>query len=131
MEIIRSGSRSSVKLSPDYFTGTARLDAVIDEHQGANVTCGHVTFEPSARTNWHTHPKGQAIIITFGLGLVQKEGGPIEEVRPGDVVWFEPGERHWHGASPNTAMSHFAVQELENGKTVEWLEPVSDAQYSR
>lgn len=131
MEIIRSGTRPSGKVPADAFTGTVRLDPIIDQHDPSRITCGHVTFEPGARTNWHTHPVGQALIITFGVGWVQREGGPIEEVRPGDVVWFPPHEKHWHGAAPATAMSHFAIQEISDGKTVDWLEPVTDAQYKK
>jgi quercetin dioxygenase-like cupin family protein len=95
------------------------------------LNAGSVTFEPGARTAWHTHPLGQTLIITAGLGWVQTEGGQIEEVRPGDVVWFPPGEKHWHGATPNTAMTHIAVQESLNGKNVDWMEKVSDAQYGK
>jgi len=93
------------------------------------VQGAHVTFEPGARTAWHTHPLGQTLLVTSGLGRVQRAGGPVEEVRPGDVVWFEPGEKHWHGASPDTAMTHIAVQEVRDGRTVDWLEHVTDAQY--
>ncbi|WP_297327157.1 cupin domain-containing protein [uncultured Bartonella sp.] len=131
MEIKRSGSRPSGKVPAEFFTGTVRLDPAIDLHQGSNLLAGHVTFEPGARTNWHTHPKGQAIIITFGRGWIQREGGPVEEVSAGDIVWFEPGEKHWHGASPESAMSHYAIQETVNGKSADWLEPVSDEQYKR
>lgn len=131
MEIIRSGTRSSIHVPAEYFTGKVRLDPVIDAHEGSSLLAGHVTFEPGARTNWHTHPRGQALIITFGRGYVQRDGGPVEEIKQGDVVWFTPGERHWHGAAPDTAMSHFAIQEQVNGSPVDWLEPVSDAQYNK
>lgn len=131
MEIKRSGSRPSGKVPSDYFTGTVRLDPAIDPHEGSNLLAGHVTFEPGARTHWHTHPKGQSIIITFGRGWIQREGGPVEEVYAGDIVWFEPNEKHWHGASPDSAMSHYAIQETVDGKSADWLEPVSDSQYKR
>lgn len=130
MEIKRSGCRPSGKVPADYFTGTVRLDPAIDPHPGSDLLAGHVTFEPGARTNWHTHPKGQALIITFGRGLIQRQGGPVEVVSAGDIVWFEPGEKHWHGASHETAMSHYAIQETVNGKSADWLEPVSDDQYN-
>ncbi|RYG80794.1 cupin domain-containing protein [bacterium] len=127
MEIIRSGARPSGKGPEDWFTGTVRIDPQFSTPTG--VAGNHVTFEPGARTAWHTHPLGQTLIITFGLGRVQREGGPIEEIRPGDVVWFPPNERHWHGASPGTAMSHIAIQESLDGSPVTWLEKVSDAEY--
>ncbi|RYG47725.1 cupin domain-containing protein [bacterium] len=127
MNIYRSGSRPSGKGPEDWFTGTVRIDPLTTTPSG---TAGnHVTFEPGARTAWHTHPLGQTLIVTFGRGLVQREGGPIEEIRPGDVVWFEPNERHWHGASPETAMSHIAIQESLNGSPVTWMEKVTDEQY--
>ncbi|WP_196793536.1 (R)-mandelonitrile lyase [Bartonella tamiae] len=129
MEILRSGTRPSLKGPQEWFTGTVRIDPIIDQHQDSNITSAHVTFEPGARTNWHTHPMGQSLIITFGHGWVQKEGGPIENVKAGDVVWFLPHEKHWHGASATTAMSHIAVQEMKDGKNVDWLEPVSDKDY--
>jgi quercetin dioxygenase-like cupin family protein len=129
MDITRSGSQASRKGPAEWFTGTVRVDPLFQAPDPARVSGGHVTFEPGARTAWHTHPLGQTLIITSGFGRVQREGGPIEEVRPGDIVWFPPGERHWHGASPATAMSHIAIQESLGGKNVDWLEKVSDEQY--
>jgi quercetin dioxygenase-like cupin family protein len=129
MEIKRSGSRPSLKAAADYFTGTVRQDPVIEAPAPARLRATIVTFEPGARTAWHTHPLGQTLLVLSGLGRAQKAGGAIEEIRPGDVVWFAPGERHWHGAAPDVAMSHLAMQEAENGKAVEWLEKVSDAEY--
>ncbi len=129
MNIRKNGSRSSEKGPADWFTGTVRLDTPFQGTGDARIRGATVTFEPGARTNWHTHPLGQTLIVTAGLGRVQREGGPVEEIRPGDVVWFEPGEKHWHGASPTTAMTHIAIQEALEGEVVEWLEPVSDAQY--
>jgi quercetin dioxygenase-like cupin family protein len=131
MQIMRAGSHPSSKGSADWFTGTVRIDPVFPIHEPSRVSAGSVTFEPGARTAWHTHPLGQTLIITSGLGWVQREGGPIEEVRPGDVVWFPPGLKHWHGASPTTAMTHTAIQETVNGKNVDWMEKVSDAQYRK
>jgi quercetin dioxygenase-like cupin family protein len=131
MEIIRSGSQSSRKAPAEYFSGAARLDPLFQPHDPSRVSGGSVTFEPGARTAWHTHPLGQTLIITSGLGWVQRDGGPIEEVRSGDVVWFPPGEKHWHGATPTTAMTHIAIQEWLNGKNVEWSEKVSDEQYRK
>lgn len=129
MDIKRSGSQASSKGSPEYFTGTVRIDPVFSPPEPARVAMALVTFEPGARTAWHTHPLGQTLIVTAGCGRAQREGGPIEEIRPGDVVFFPPGEKHWHGASPTTAMSHYAVQEKLNGSPVDWMEPVSDADY--
>ena len=129
MKIARSGSNASAKGPADWFTGTVRIDALFAPTAGSRAAGNAVTFEPGARTAWHTHPLGQALIVTFGLGRVQREGGPVEEIRPGDVVLFEPGEKHWHGASPTTAMSHIAIQEALNGKPVDWLEHVTDEQY--
>jgi quercetin dioxygenase-like cupin family protein len=129
MDINRNGSRPSVEGPTEWFTGTVRIDPLFDAHEPARAGGASVTFEPGARTAWHTHPLGQTLIITSGSGWVQREGGPIEEVHPGDVVWFEPGEKHWHGASPTTAMSHIAIQEALDGKAVDWLEHVSDEQY--
>jgi quercetin dioxygenase-like cupin family protein len=129
MDIKRSGSRPSAKGPADYFTGTVRIDAPFLTSAPARVSGATVTFEPGARTAWHTHPLGQTLIVTFGSGRVQREGGPIEEIRAGDIVWFPPGERHWHGAAPETAMSHIAIQESLDGKNVEWMEKVSDEQY--
>jgi quercetin dioxygenase-like cupin family protein len=129
MDIHRIGSRPSGKGPSDWFTGTVRIDPLFSAPEPARVNGASVTFEPGARTAWHTHPLGQTLIVTAGLGRVQREGGPIEEIRPGDVVWIPPGEKHWHGASPATAMTHIAIQESLGGKVVDWLEPVSDAQY--
>ena len=129
MDIKRSGSQASTKGSAEYFTGSVRIDPLFGPPEPARATGNHVTFEPGARTAWHTHPFGQALIVTSGCGWVQREGGPVEEVRPGDVVWFEPGEKHWHGATATTAMSHIAIQEKKNGSPVDWLEHVTDGQY--
>ncbi len=129
MNIQKNGSQPSAKGPSDWFTGTVRLDAPFQSTNDARIRGATVTFEPGARTNWHTHPLGQTLIVTFGLGLVQREGGQVEEIRPGDVIWFEPGEKHWHGASPTTAMTHIAIHEAQGGEVVEWLEPVNDAQY--
>jgi quercetin dioxygenase-like cupin family protein len=131
MEITRNGSRPSSKGPEQYFSGSVRVDPVFQVGDPARLNAGSVTFEPGARTAWHTHPLGQTLIVTFGFGWVQHEGGPIEEVRPGDVVWFPPGLRHWHGATPTTAMTHIAVTESLNGKTVDWMEKVSDDQYRK
>jgi quercetin dioxygenase-like cupin family protein len=131
MEIKRSGSRPSTRPPAEYFTGIVRLDPLFQAPEPARVSAASVTFEPGARTAWHTHPLGQTLIVTSGFGWVQREGGPVEEICPGDVVWFPPGEKHWHGASPTTAMTHTAVQEALNGKNVEWLEKVSDHQYRK
>jgi quercetin dioxygenase-like cupin family protein len=130
MDIIRAGSTPSARGPADWFTGTVRIDALFNRCAPDRVQGAHVTFEPGARTAWHTHPLGQTLIVTSGSGRAQREGGPIEIIHPGDVVWFAPGEKHWHGASPETAMTHIALQEVENGKVVDWLEHVSDAQYS-
>jgi quercetin dioxygenase-like cupin family protein len=130
MEIKRVGSQASIKGPADWFTGTVRIDPLfLKVDDPARATGASVTFEPGARTAWHTHPLGQTLIVTAGCGLVQREGGPIEEIHPGDVVWFPPGEKHWHGASPNTAMTHIAIQETLDGKSADWLEHVSDEQY--
>lgn len=129
MDIQRSGDRPSTPAPAEYFTGTVRLDAPFQASAPARVGGATVTFEPGARTNWHTHPLGQTLFITAGLGWVQREGDPIQVVRPGDIVWFAPGERHWHGASSATAMTHIAVAESVDGSAVEWMEPVTDAQY--
>ena len=130
MEIIRAGSRPSGKGPTDWFTGTVRVDPLFNPSAPQRAQGASVTFEPGARTAWHTHPLGQTLIVTSGGGRVQRWGGPIEEIRPGDVVWFAPGEKHWHGAAPDTAMTHIAVHEVQDGKAVDWLEKVSDAQYS-
>lgn len=129
MEIKRNGSRPSQKGPEEYFTGTVRIDPLVQAPGPSRVTAGLVTFEPGARSAWHTHPLGQTLIVTAGLGWTQCEGGPIEEIRPGDVLWCPPGTKHWHGASPDTAMSHIAITEMLNGKNVEWLEKVTDEQY--
>jgi quercetin dioxygenase-like cupin family protein len=129
MDIKRSGSRPSSTGSADYFTGSVRLDPLFEAPEPARVRGAMVTFEPGARTAWHTHPLGQTLIVTAGCGWVQREGGPVAEIRPGDVVWFPPGEKHWHGATATTGMTHIAIQEQLDGKTVEWLEPVSDEEY--
>jgi quercetin dioxygenase-like cupin family protein len=130
MDITRSGAQPSGKGPADWFTGAVRIDPLASPPEPARVACAHVTFEPGARTAWHTHPLGQTLIVTSGCGRVQREGGPIEEIRPGDVVWFPPGEKHWHGASPTTAMSHIAIQEKLNGSPVDWMEKVTDDQYA-
>jgi quercetin dioxygenase-like cupin family protein len=130
MKITRAGSLPSGKGPSDWFTGTVRIDPLWPVTAPARAAGNLVTFEPGARTNWHTHPLGQMLIVTSGRGRVQREGGPVEDIRPGDVVWFEPGERHWHGASPETAMSHIAIQESLDGKAVDWLEPVADGDYA-
>jgi quercetin dioxygenase-like cupin family protein len=129
MEIKRCGSRPSAKGPEEYFTGTVRVDPLFEATDPARARGASVTFEPGARTAWHTHPLGQTLIVASGVGRVQKWGGPIEEIRPGDVVWFEPGEKHWHGASPTGAMTHIAIQEALDGKVVDWMEKVSDEQY--
>ena len=129
MEIKRSGSQPSGKGPADWFTGAVRVDPVIQAAAPARVAAAIVTFEPGARTAWHTHPLGQTLIVTSGGGRAQRLGGPIEEIRPGDIVWIPPGEKHWHGASPTTAMTHVAIQEQLDGRAVDWLEHVSDEQY--
>lgn len=129
MDIKRNGSQPSAKGPAEYFTGSVRIDTPLKGEAPARVGGAIVTFEPGARTAWHTHPLGQTLIVTSGSGLAQREGGPIEEIRPGDVVWFAPGEKHWHGASPATAMTHIAIAEALDGKVVDWLEHVTDAQY--
>jgi quercetin dioxygenase-like cupin family protein len=129
MEIKRAGSQQSAKGPPEWFTGKVRIDPLFQAPDPALVSGASVTFEPGARTAWHTHPLGQTLIVTAGCGWAQRDGGPIEEIRPGDVVWFSPGERHWHGATPTTAMTHVAIQERKNDKVVEWMEKVSDQIY--
>ncbi len=131
MEIKRVGSQPSNKAPADWFTGSVRIDPLIQPVAPARAVAASVTFEPGARTAWHTHPLGQTLIVTSGSGLAQREGGPIEEIRPGDVIWISPGEKHWHGASPTTAMTHIAIQESLDAKVVDWLEKVSDEQYSK
>lgn len=129
MEIKRAGSQSSNKGSADWFTGTVRIEPLFQAPAPARVAGASVSFEPGARTAWHTHPLGQTLIVTAGVGRAQREGGPVEEIRPGDVVWFPPGVKHWHGAAPTTAMTHLAIHESLDGKFVEWMEHVSDAHY--
>src|SRR5436190_23267289 len=129
MQIKRNCSQPSSQGPAEYFTGTARIDPLFQAHDPGRAVGAAVTFEPGARTAWHTHPLGQTLIVTAGAGRVQRWDGPIEEIRPGDVVWFAAGEKHWHGAAPTTAMTHIAVQEQLDGKAVEWLEHVSDQQY--
>ncbi|MBV8129572.1 MAG: cupin domain-containing protein [Planctomycetaceae bacterium] len=131
MDITRIGSQPSAKGPADWFTGTVRIDPLFQTKAPARAAGASVTFEPGARTAWHTHPLGQTLIVTAGCGWVQREGGSVEEVHPGDVVWFPPGEKHWHGASPTTAMTHIAIQEQLDGKVVDWLEHVSDEQYRK
>jgi quercetin dioxygenase-like cupin family protein len=131
MDIKRNGSRPSGKGPEAWFTGTVRVDPLFQVGDPTRVSGGQVTFEPGARTMWHTHPLGQTIIIASGLGWAQSEGGPIEEIRPGDVIWFPPDEKHWHGATATTAMTHIAITESLNGKNVEWMEKVSDQQYRK
>ena len=129
MQIKRNGSQPSGKGPAEYFTGTVRIDPLFEAPDPARVVGASVTFEPGARTAWHTHPLGQTLIVTAGSGRVQRWGGPIEDIRPGDVIWFPPGEKHWHGAAPTTAMTHIAIQERFDGKTVDWMEKVSEEQY--
>jgi quercetin dioxygenase-like cupin family protein len=129
MDIKRNGSNPSTPGPADYFTGTVRLDTPFKAEAPGRVGGAIVTFEPGARTAWHTHPLGQTVIVTSGLGWAQREGGPIEEIRPGDVVWFPPGEKHWHGATDKTAMTHVAIAEAQDGSPVTWLEKVTDDQY--
>ncbi len=131
MEITRNGSRPSSKGPADWFTGAVRIDALFQSRPPARAVAASVTFEPGARTAWHTHPLGQTLVVTSGLGWAQRWGEPVEEIRPGDVVWFPPGEKHWHGATATTAMTHIAIQEALDGKVVEWMEPVADTQYGR
>ena len=131
MNIIRVGSQPSIKGPSEWFTGVIRIDQPFQAPEPARVGGAVVTFEPGARTAWHTHPLGQTLIVTSGCGWAQREGGPVEEIRPGDVIWFEPGEKHWHGAMPTTAMTHIALQEKHDGKVVDWLEKVSDEQYQK
>lgn len=130
MEIKRNGTQAAVRGPAEYFTGVVRIEAPFKASEPARVSGATVTFEPGARTTWHTHPLGQTLIVTAGKGLAQREGGPVEELHPGDIVWFEPGERHWHGAGPTTGMTHIAIAEMQDGRAVDWLEPVSDAEYA-
>ncbi|SLN48713.1 Cupin domain protein [Roseivivax jejudonensis] len=130
MEISRAGTRPSEAANSDYFTGQVRFDPVTRPRDPARHAALVVTFEPGARTNWHTHPLGQTLFVLSGAGLAQTEGGPVHRLRPGDSVWFPPNQKHWHGAGPDTAMSHMAIQEAEDGRAADWLEPVSDADYN-
>jgi quercetin dioxygenase-like cupin family protein len=131
MEIKRSGSQPSGKGPAEYFTGSVRIDPLFNPPDPARVAMAHVTFEPGARTAWHTHPLGQTLIVTAGSGWVQRKGGTIEEIHQGDVVWFSPGEKHWHGATATTAMSHIAIQEKLNGSPVDWMEQVTEQEYNK
>ena len=131
MDIKRSGSQPSNKGPTEHFTGTVRIDPLFQANDPARALGVSVTFEPGARTAWHTHPLGQTLIVTAGCGLAQRRGGPIEEIRPGDVIWFPPGEKHWHGAAPTTAMTHIAIVEKVEGNSSDWMEKVSDEQYRR
>ncbi len=131
MKITRIGSQPSGKGPGDWFTGSVRIDPLFQPNEYRRAAAAVVTFEPGARTAWHTHPLGQTLIVVSGVGWAQKEGGPVEEIHPGDVIWFGPNEKHWHGASPTTAMTHIAMQEQLNGKVVDWMEKVSDAQYRK
>ncbi len=129
MEIRRAGSQASANGNQEYFTGVVHIDPLFTAPEPARAVGASVTFEPGARTAWHTHPLGQTLVVTSGCGRAQRWAGPVEEIRPGDVVWFAPAEKHWHGAAPTTAMTHLAIQEKLDGKTVDWLEPVSEEQY--
>jgi quercetin dioxygenase-like cupin family protein len=129
VDIKRAGSQPSAKGPESYFTGVVRIDAPFSGADGARVGGATVTFEPGARTAWHSHPFGQTLLVMAGFGRVQRDGGPIEEIRPGDIVWFAPGEKHWHGAAPHCAMTHVAIAEARDGKVVDWMEKVTDAQY--
>lgn len=129
MEITRVGSQPSAIGPADWFTGAVRIDAPFKGSDAARVSGAGVTFEPGARTAWHTHPLGQTLIVTAGCGRAQREGGPIEQIQPGDIVWFAPGEKHWHGAAPTTAMTHLAIAEILDGNVVEWMEKVTDEEY--
>lgn len=129
LKIARNGSQPSSKGPAENFTGSVRVDPLFQATAPSRTSGAYVTFEPGARSAWHSHPLGQTLVVTAGSGRVQRWGGPIEEIRPGDVVWTPPGEKHWHGAAPNTAMTHIAIQETVDGKAVEWMEKVSDAQY--
>lgn len=129
MDIKRAGTRATNRGPAEYFTGAVQIEPLIQAEAPARVAAASVTFEPGARTAWHTHPLGQTLIVTSGVSRAQREGGPVEVIRPGDVVWFPPGEKHWHGAARDSSMTHIAMQEAANGKTVEWLEQVTDDQY--
>jgi len=130
LSIARAGTQTSQKGPAEYFTGSVRIDPLFQAKESTHASGAYVTFEPGARTAWHTHPRGQTLVVTAGVGRVQIEGGPIEEIRPGDVVSIPPGRRHWHGASPTSAMTHLAIQEHLDGKVVEWMEKVTDEQYA-
>jgi quercetin dioxygenase-like cupin family protein len=130
LKVTRNGAQTSARGPAENFTGAVRVDSLFRADEPARVSGGHVSFEAGARTAWHTHPLGQTLLVTSGVGLVQRWGGPVQEIRPGDVVWIPPGEKHWHGASPTNAMGHYAIAELLNGKAVDWLEKVSDQQYT-
>jgi len=131
MEIKRVGSQASSSGPAEYFTGTVRIDPLFEAKAPARALGSSVTFEPGARTAWHTHPLGQTLIVTAGCGWVQREGGPVEEIRPGDVIWFPPGEKHWHGATRSTGMTHIAILEQLDGKTSDWMEKVTDEEYRK
>lgn len=131
MDLHRSGSRPTKKANPDWFTGTVWQDPIVETPEPARARAVVVTFEPGARTNWHTHPLGQTLYVTSGVGRVQKLGEPVQEIRAGDTVWIAPGEKHWHGAAPDTGMVHIAIHEALDGKHIDWLEPVSDEDFSR
>jgi quercetin dioxygenase-like cupin family protein len=131
MKIQRNGSQPSNKGPVEWFTGTVRIDTPFKAEEPGRVGGAYVTFEPGARTAWHTHPLGQTLIVAAGLGWAQREDGPVEEIRPGDVIWFAPGEKHWHGASPTTAMTHIAIVEKLDGKDADWMEKVTDEQYRK
>jgi quercetin dioxygenase-like cupin family protein len=131
MVIMRAGSQASYKGPSQYFTGSARVDPLFGAHAPSTMSGAAVTFEPGARSAWHTHPAGQVLIVTAGVGRVQQVGGPVQEIRPGDVIWTPPGVKHWHGAAPTTAVTHIAMQESVSGKNVEWMEKVSDEQYGK
>ena len=131
MEITRIGSRPSSKGPEDWFTGSVRIDPLFQPNDARRAAAATVTFEPGARTAWHTHPLGQTLIVTLGCGWVQREGGAVEEIHPGDIVWFEPNEKHWHGATASIGMSHIAIQENLNGKVVDWMEKVSEEEYQK
>lgn len=130
MEITRIGTQPSAKGPGDWFTGAVRIDTLFQPNDVRRAAAASVIFEPGARTAWHTHPLGQTLIVTAGCGWVQREGGAVEEIRPGDIVWFSAGEKHWHGATATTGMTHLAIQEQLNGKVVEWMEKVSDEEYN-
>ncbi len=131
MEIKRIGSQPSDKGPDDWFTGAVRIDPLFQREVPARVAGANVTFEPGARTAWHTHPLGQTLLVTFGCGWAQREGGPVEEIHPGDVVLFAPGEKHWHGATTTTGMTHIAIHESLDGKAVDWMEKVTDEEYRK